>query len=770
MRVLLVDDDTGVIQSLLAVLKSVPGYDVRVGTSGERALENADALGGVDLLITDVVMEPMDGFSLRAEIQQRYPHARTILISGYDLSDYAEQLAGCQLLTKPIEPQALLAAIEQEFGAPPEPEPEPVPKPAPMPIARPVAVAAPRGPQRAVARPGVPAQPSARPGPGARPSPAARPAPMAARTAPAGAPGGRNVRTGGPAPQPAVSAQRPAAVARAGVQPVIAVAARAPEAVVTAALVAAAEPESDSLVGQLLGAYQIQRRLGAGRWGTVYAAVQTAINRQVALKVLDATRASDPDARTRFISDARAKAHVQHPSTQAVYEAGEAAGHIFYAHEFVDGHTMAEIAAGGGKLDEVTGLKVLRTAAEGLAYLASRSIPHAAPQAGSIYLAADGSPRLANLATHGTDEQLPIGGEIQALGQILIAVLPPLAKMTSGLRELLRRMVQPGPQAFAGWGQLLVAVKALEPKIVPLDAAKISAQDRAAVAAVAQLRKQQQRSLYINLATFITMFGLVVALAWYGYRKFFASNERDMGALIHIEAGEFLFGSGDPVTLPEFWIDKYEVTYGQYAKFVDFLKKNPDRAREFDDPRQPTGKTTHIPKNWEIFYSNAKSGHPVHSVPIDLNCPVMEVDWWDAAAYAKWKGRELPTEQEWEKAARGTKGFIYPWGEDPAPKKANSNADHKPNNPAAPGTVDGFNFWNPVDAIKGDKSPFGVIGMAGNVAEWIAWDPAKKQPSTKGGSYSASDLRLDRSGDLDPASVFEHIGFRTVTHTPPVPK
>jgi len=760
MRILLVDDDTGVIQSLLAVLKSVPGYDVRVGTSGDRALENAAALGGVDLLITDVVMEPMDGFSLRAEIQQRYPHARTILISGYDLSEYTEQMAGGQLLTKPIEPQALLAAIEREFAAPPEPEP------APVPVARPVAVPAARVPQR-VARPGAPVQPTARPT--ARPVPAPRPAPVAARPVPASAPGGRNVQTGGPRPQPAVAGQRPAPAARAVTQPAIAVVARAPEPAVPVS-VAAAEPEADELVGQVLGAYQIQRRLGGGRWGTVYAAVQTAINRQVALKVLAATQATDPDARTRFISDARAKAHVQHPSTQAVYEAGEAGGHIFYAHEFVDGHTMAEIAASGGKLDEVTGLKILRTAAEGLAYLASRSIPHAAPQAGSIYLAADGSPRLANLATHSADGQLPIASELQALGQILITVLPPLATMSSGLRELLRRMVQPGPQAFAGWGQLLVAVKALEPKIVPLDAAKISAQDRAAVAAVTQLRKQQHRSLYVNLATFITMFGLVVALTWYGYRKFFASNERDMGALVHIEAGEFLFGSGDPVTLPDFWIDKYEVTYGQYARFVDFLKKHPERAREFDDPRQPASKTTHTPKNWEIFYLNAKAGHPVHAVPIDLNCPVMEVDWWDAAAYAKWKGRELPTEQEWEKAARGTKGFIYPWGEDPAPKKANSNADHKPHAPAASGTVDGFNFWNSVDALKGDKSPFGVIGMAGNVAEWIAWDPAKKQPSTKGGSYSASDLRLDRNSELDPGSVFEHIGFRTVTHKPPATK
>jgi formylglycine-generating enzyme required for sulfatase activity len=85
--------------------------------------------------------------------------------------------------------------------------------------------------------------------------------------------------------------------------------------------------------------------------------------------------------------------------------------------------------------------------------------------------------------------------------------------------------------------------------------------------------------------------------------------------------------------------------------------------------------------------------------------------------------------------------------------------------------VDGFNFWNPVDAIRGDKSPFGVVGMAGNVAEWVGtWDPVKKRPLIKGGSFMASDLRLDRSSDSDPNTLSESIGFRTVTHTAPVKK
>ena len=866
MRILLADDDTGVIQALLAILKSVPGYEVRVGTTGGRALENATALGGVDLLITDVVMEPMDGFTLRDEVLKRFPEARTILISGYDLSDYAEQTRHGQLLTKPIDRETLLAAIEREFAPPPEPQPvaravavpvargaqpqvarsapvaaaRPAARPAsaPQPAARPAA--APRPAARpAVHRPAQPAPQAPRAGrPGAQPAAAVRPAGVAPRPAPsapraiavgqpvarvtqpapveiaepdpvetsaavehdlapaphaprAGRPGAQPaaaVRPAGVAPRPAQSAPRAIAVG----QPVARVAQPAPveiaepDPVETSAAVehdlspapepdpaeTPAAPEPADLRGQTLGAYKILSRIGQGRWGTVYAAVQTAINRPVALKVLDSTQAHDAETRTRFIADARAKAHVQHPSTLAVFEAGEAAGHIFYAHEFVDGQTLAQIKASGQKLDEATALHVLRTAAEGLAYLTMHHIPHAAPVPGSIYLGMDGGARLSNLATLLADEQLPIDGEIQALGRILLGVLPPLPSLTPGLQGLVKSMVQQGPHSFVGWGQLLQGIKALEPKIVPVEAARISAQDRAAVAAVAQLRHQQKRALYVNLASFISLVALVAVFGVVGYRKFFTSNERIGDTLVHIPAGEFPFGANaEPVTLPEFWIDKYEVTYGQYAKFVAFLEKNP--TAKYDDPRQPPSKSQdmHKPKEWDVYYGRAVAGKPVHSVAMDLNCPVMEIDWWDAAAYAKWKGRELPTEQEWEKAGRGTKGFIYPWGDEPDDKKANSNADYKPDDPGAAGTKDGYNFWNPVDQIKGDKSPFGVIGMAGNVAEWIAtWDPVKKWPLIKGGSFMSADLRLDSRKDLEPYSTSEAIGFRTVTHTPPAKK
>ncbi len=903
MRILLVDDDASVLQALLAVLNTLPGHDIRTAGVGGEALAAANQMEGADLLITDVVMEPMDGFTLRDRLTTKYPGLRTILISGYDLSDYPEQVQGYQLLTKPIDPDALLAAVAGEFPAPavaerePEPElapvaeagpetteaaepaleetpvepaapepvaePEPTPAPAATPVAvptavpvsaRPVAVPVARPTAVPVARPAVSApaaaptaratavpaaapvavpravpagQPAAtvkatavpRPSPVAVPVPTTPPAtspsapppstaspnqptvrvtatvkakpipPPSAPGVPASAiqqapgtavPTARAVPSGQPVKATAVPTPRSGLVETKALSPVPTP--RPPTAPSTVSIPVSAPPDatlrtetepvatgsSEDLSGRMLGAYQLHRKLNDSRWGSIYAGLQTSINRPVAIEVLDPATAADPASQARFVADARAKAAVQHPSILAVYEAGESDERFFYAYEYVDGQTIADVKEAGDRLDEPTALKVMRVAADGLSYFNVHHTPHTPPDAASISIGTDGHPRLANLATQLADETLTPPQEIQALGRVMLGVLPAIQSLSPGLRDMLKRMVQPGPQALNSWGQLLQGIKALEPKIVPTDAAKISAQDRAAIAAVELARKQQKRSLYYNLASVVTLLALVVVAVWY---FMFRNKQRIYDEQVMIPAGTFLFANGESKELPDFWIDKYEVTYGEYAKFVKSLEDHP--TTEFDHKQQPRSKNSamHKPPQWDIYYGNAREGRAARSIPIDLSCPVMEVDFWDAWAYAKWKGRDLPTEEEWEKAGRGTAGFIYPWGEDFDPKKVNSNADYNEADPAAKGQIDGYNCWNPVDKVKGDKSPFGVIGMAGNVREWTnTWDKAKNQPIVKGGSYKASDVRLDHHVDADPNSISEALGFRTVSHTPPTTK
>src|SRR4051812_29191317 len=115
MKILLVDDDPTVVQALLPALKALPGQEVHVALTGEKALERAPAVGGIDLLITDIVMGGIDGFFLREQLAAWYPNLRTIFISGYDLTEYKERIGNAQVLTKPFGPDVLLAAVEREM-------------------------------------------------------------------------------------------------------------------------------------------------------------------------------------------------------------------------------------------------------------------------------------------------------------------------------------------------------------------------------------------------------------------------------------------------------------------------------------------------------------------------------------------------------------------------------------------------------------------------------------------------------------------------------
>ncbi len=769
MNIILADDDPDILQSLIATLQQLPGHDVRPAGAGGVALQAAAAMGGVDLLITDVVMEPMNGLMLRDAVVKRFPSAKVIFISGYDLSDYAEQTRGYQVLQKPFEPADLIAAIGREFAAPPAPPaavPVPVavprvaaaqpravaatpaaqPRVAAVPVAQPRAVAANPAQPRAVAQPSArPAQPTAQPRVATPVSPAR---PQVAATA-----------------QPRVAAA-PKAIPQPRVATVPAPVAPPPQPVALTAPDTADGTERESLIGATLGAYQVVSQLGEGRWGRVYAAIQISINRPVGLKVLDASRAADEAQKARFIADARGKAHVQHPSILSVYEAGEVGGRIFYAHEYVDGHTLAEYQTSGQKIEEPQALKILRAVADALAYLQTHNIPHSALDASCIYLGLDGTTHLSNLATQIADQQLTPEQEMQALGRIMLSVSPSAQSLSPGLRALLSRMVQVGPSALSGWGALLQGVKALEPKIVPIEAAKISAQDRKAIEAVEAARRAEKRSLILTIASMSLTLLAVIAVIWW---KFFNSNERILDVQIEIPAGDYPTSNGT-AHLNTFWIDKYEITIGQYARFLAYLEKHPTADSELNHPKQPR-MLNHAPENWDIYYGQAKANGAAHSAPISLNSPAIVVTWWDAYAYAKWKGRELPTEDEWEAAARGKQGLVYPWGNEFDQKKVNSNADFNAGDPAAKGKVDGFNWWGDADLQKGDKSPFDVIGMAGNVSEWVAWPDKAKFPVLKGGNFSTGDVRLDKKiADHDASKGEEFIGFRTISRTPPVKK
>ena len=178
------------------------------------------------------------------------------------------------------------------------------------------------------------------------------------------------------------------------------------------------------------------------------------------------------------------------------------------------------------------------------------------------------------------------------------------------------------------------------------------------------------------------------------------------------------------VRLKAFAIDRYEVTNGQYRKFLAEVKQSGDAA--WAHPDQPKGKD-HTPRYWKEFNPLLKDPAYVRLAQYDATTftaddkPVVGVDWFDAYAYAKWAGKRLPTEAEWELAARGTDGRRWPWGNDWQWGLCNIVGEKLGADVRAKGKEkDGYIYPAPVGSYPAGRSPFGCDDMAGNAAEWVA--------------------------------------------------
>ena len=209
-------------------------------------------------------------------------------------------------------------------------------------------------------------------------------------------------------------------------------------------------------------------------------------------------------------------------------------------------------------------------------------------------------------------------------------------------------------------------------------------------------------------------------------------SAKDDMAEVNVPAGPFLLGSPDAdraaradekpqlsVTLDGFWIDRTEVTVGQFQTFVaaSGYRTDAERGCCSGNYAQPGG-VVFSPDS--IFVNNAswllpEGGGAPGAV---ANRPVVQVSWNDAVGYCKWAGRRLPTEAEWEKAARGTDGWIYPWGNEFDGRRLNYCDKNCPA-PWRSNTDDTFARTGPVGVFVTGASPFDVLDMAGNAREWV---------------------------------------------------
>lgn len=254
-------------------------------------------------------------------------------------------------------------------------------------------------------------------------------------------------------------------------------------------------------------------------------------------------------------------------------------------------------------------------------------------------------------------------------------------------------------------------------------------------------------------------------------------NELDDAVLVYVPAGEFLMGATEEdlmadwhekpqqaLYLDAFWIYKYEVSNKQFAAFITDSGYQTTAEKVGWSLVVGEGAIKKIPG---AYWASPKGPDDITEQLDDY--PVVQVSWFDAVAYCEWMKCRLPTEAEWEKAARGSDGRTYPWGEE-QPDCSLANY------------IECVGGTSPINSNPDGLSPYGVINMAGNVYEWVAdyyrnnyysVRNSKKNPSgpangefriIRGGSWNnyEQDLRTSDRHAKSPELMFNSLGFRCV--------
>ena len=501
-----------------------------------------------------------------------------------------------------------------------------------------------------------------------------------------------------------------------------------------------------------LGKYDLHEELGRGGFGAVYRATDTTLGREVALKVLHPQLTTDPDFLEKFRKEARTVAQLESRDIVTIYELGELDGRIFISMQFMSGGSLKEKLEKEGALSFEETLKIMRQVCEGLQVAHEQGLVHRDIKPANILFDNKGNAvindfglakaisnssvsAMSSMGGVGTpayrapelwlDHEPSFATDIYSLGCVLYEMM--IGKVLFDAKTpdgVITQHLVTGPQltdplevegagdiraVIAGclmkdpaqrYGKLTTLLAALElPKQNEARETVPDLETKGCEPAQAKAAQETPLDVSVPIQTRTEDSHLGIGST--------RVSEKDGMIMVYVPEGEFLMGSREDddlayedekpqhsVYLDAYWIDQTPVTN---AMFVQFLNEQGDKGEAVKSWVQTgiftDGKIKKNKNGWQV-----EEGYADH--------PVVNVTWHGARAYAKWAGRELPSEAQWEKAARGTDGRTYPWGEGIDCNRANYR-----------GCIGGT---SPVGSFPTGASPYGALDMAGNVWEWVA--------------------------------------------------
>ena len=458
-----------------------------------------------------------------------------------------------------------------------------------------------------------------------------------------------------------------------------------------------------------VGEYKLGDVVSEGARTRTYRAEQISVRRPVILEMIKPDSLGEEEVVENFLADVRAKAAVRHNGIGSVYEAVREDEAVFYTREALPGRTFEELHAVGESYDPATVAHMLEQVGTAMHHLEEREVATLPLEPRHLVLGDHEVVRMVNLAVADKRDAKVAGHDRHLVAELFLDFLQRGKPGATRAKTLLRLMTEDEGKGLT-WLQVAHTSRKLAQELS--EGAKRASQ---MIRSAPEQASHDPRE-HNNRALMALLVGVLV-LAALGAAGFLLSNRksppeaRDLDGMVQIPPGTYFDHAGKEVALERFWIDAHEVTVAEYAEFLAVLEELPaDKRSGYDHPDQPSIKSGHYPDDWETMLTAARSASTFDGLPIDLNHPVVNVDWWDAHAFANWKGGRLPTQEEWFAASQD-------------------------------GTLKALG-WGPVDGNEADVTSRGVHGLAGNVSEWVR-DPSKnpafpmnpKQPVTCGASY-----------------------------------